>query len=547
MPPRAPIDPATGPPFALAGRVITMDDAATVVDDGRVYVNAGSVVAVTRPGQPAPIGMENVKVVETRGSIYPGLIELHNHLSYDVLPLWDVPETFSNRDEWSTGKTYRKLVTGPMMVLGRLREFVPAVVRYVEGKCLLGGTSTSQGVALFSFGGITRYYRGIVRNVERTGDQDLPDAGTRISDVEATDQDAFLRRLKDFQGRCLLLHLAEGTGTEAHAHFEALQIDQQNWAITRALSGIHSLALESPDFRIVKRFGGSMVWSPLSNLLLYGKTADVAAAKKRGVRIGLGSDWSVSGSKNLLGELKVARLVSEQNGGVFSDHELVAMATRTAADILGWSGALGTIEPGKRADLVVVNGRIGDPYATLVESTEEDVRLVVINGVARYGRISLMGRLGPTSERWSVGGSPRALNLQQPQADPAVGEVSLAEARDTLRDALGRLPELAKELEKQPVTSVLMAAATAEPLFFLVLDHDDPPGVALRPHLPDPNGVPTAMVPVDVAAAAVPLSSIVEPMELDPPTVTDDEGFLELIKRERNLPDFIRKGLPELY
>jgi cytosine/adenosine deaminase-related metal-dependent hydrolase len=52
-----------------------------------------------------------------------------------------------------------------------------------------------------------------------------------------------------------------------------------------------------------------MVWSPLSNYLLYGDTADIEDAKSEGVLIGIGSDWSPSGSKNLLGELKIAKLV----------------------------------------------------------------------------------------------------------------------------------------------------------------------------------------------------------------------------------------------
>jgi 5-methylthioadenosine/S-adenosylhomocysteine deaminase len=293
---------------------------------------------------------------------------------------------------------------------------------------------------LFSFGGITRFYRGIVRNVEQTGDPDLPNAGTRISDVEASKLDAFLARLEDFEGRSLLLHLAEGIDDRGHEHFEALRIDDTEWAITKALSGIHSLALDDADFEIVERFGGSMVWSPLSNLLLYGKTANVAAAKDRGIRIGLGSDWSVSGSKNLLGELKVARLVSEDAGGIFTDRELVAMATREAADILGWGGALGTIEPGKRADLLVVDGEDGDAYGNLIAATEEGVRLVVINGVPRYGRLSLMNRFDSETERWSVGGVDRALNLLQAEADPAVGSLTLAQARDMLTDGLSRLP-----------------------------------------------------------------------------------------------------------
>jgi len=58
-----------------------------------------------------------------------------------------------------------------------------------------------------------------------------------------------------------------------------------------------------------------MVWSPFSNLLLYGGTSDIARARNEGVLIALGPDWSPSGSKNLLGELKVARLVSEEAGG----------------------------------------------------------------------------------------------------------------------------------------------------------------------------------------------------------------------------------------
>jgi 5-methylthioadenosine/S-adenosylhomocysteine deaminase len=194
-----------------------------------------------------------------------------------------------------------------------------------------------------------------------------------------------------------------------------------------------------------------------------------------------------------------------------------------------------------------VNGQDGDPYATLIESTEEDVRLVVINGVPRYGRLSLMHRFGPMTERWAVAGIDRGLNLQQSEADPAVGELALAEARDVLIDAMDRLPDLAKKLETQPVASMLTAGVSTQPQFFLALDHDEPPGVALRPHLPDRRGIPTAMVPVDLAAAAVPLSQLVERMELDPATVPDDDAFLALIERERNLPQFIKDGLPDFY
>src|ERR687890_344616 len=297
--------------YALEGRVVTMDASFSVVERGVVYVEGGRIVSIAPTGAPVPPGFQEAPVISTRGTIYPGLIDLHNHLSYDALTLWQVPELYTNRDQWGRHPDYRKLISGPMTVLGKTPGFVEAVVRYVEGKCLLGGVTTAQGVALFSNQGIQRYYRGVVRNVEETGEDDLPDAATKISDVEAEDAEKFLERLED--SSCLLLDL---------------RLADETWAIAPSLAGIHCVALEPEDFRVLAENGGSMVWSPLSNLLLYGQTADVAAAKKAGVRIGLGSDWSPSGSKSLLGELKVARIVVAERDIGFSDREILAMATR---------------------------------------------------------------------------------------------------------------------------------------------------------------------------------------------------------------------------
>ena len=133
-----------------------------------------------------------------------------------------------------------------------------------------------------------------------------------------------------------------------------------------------------------------MVWSPMSNLLLYGATSRVKSARENGVRIGLGSDWAVSGSKNLLGELKVARLASDELQTGFSDRDIVAMPTRDAASILGWEQVLGSIRPGARADLIVLDGTPDDPYRTLIGALETSLTLVMINGVAS----------GPGERRW---------------------------------------------------------------------------------------------------------------------------------------------------
>ena len=174
-----------------------MDDAFTVRPDGVVYVDEGRVTAVQERAEPAPAGFEGVDVVETFGTIFPGLIELHNHLSYNALPLWaPVPKRFEHRGQWPDYKDYRPMISGPMTVIGEYRDasgqpaLLPALVRYVECKCLLGGVTTSQGVMLASNSGIQRFYRGIVRNVEQTDDPELPEAKGRIADVDARDANA---------------------------------------------------------------------------------------------------------------------------------------------------------------------------------------------------------------------------------------------------------------------------------------------------------------------------------------------------------------------
>jgi cytosine/adenosine deaminase-related metal-dependent hydrolase/C-terminal processing protease CtpA/Prc len=577
--PNQPIDPLKSPRYALEGKVVTMDSKLAVLDEGVVYVDAGQIVAVEETDAPAPAGFEDAPLIRTGGTIYPGLIELHNHLSYNILPLWLVPKLFENRDRWKGHPEKRKLVTGPMQVLGKTPEYVPAIVRWVEAKCLVSGVTTSQGLALYGVG-IQPFYRGITRNVEDTDDKALPEAKTRIADVEAKNAAKFLRRLE--RDSCLLLHLSEGGDEASRKHFKALHVKDDKWAVTPALAGIHCVPLTADDYRIMAERGGSMIWSPLSNLLLYGKTADVKAAKEAGVLMGLGSDWSPSGSKNLLCELKVARLVSEALGGVFTKQELLAMVTTDAAKILKWDKVLGSLEAGKRADLMVVRGRQGDPYDRLLEARETSVSLVVINGVPRCGERRLMEPFGPGTEELSIGQAERILNLAQETANPVVGELTVAKARERLTFGLQNLALLAAPLDDAAAPLTMLARTgrtfddmsqalnaliaeglapqasadalagfdpTTRPIVFLELDQDDLEGEYLRPHLPDPATGELTGFPLPVEAASVPYSKLLEDVRvrLDPLTLADDDQFFQLLARQPNLPDYIKAKLPPLY
>lgn len=533
----------TGPRYALKGRVVTMDTERRVIERGLVYVDEGRIAAVVPIGAPPPPGFEQAPVINTRGTIYPGLIELHNHLSYNVLRLWDVPQKYTNRDRWAGIEDYRRLISGPMKVLGQASDqgYVEALVRYVECKCLLGGVTTSQGIALYSNSGIRRYYRGAVRNVEQTDLPDLPEASGHIADVEAVNSTKFLQRLE--RSTCLLLHMSEGTDPQARQHFTDLKLEDGRWAITPALAGIHCAALDAEDFATLAANGGAMIWSPLSNMLLYGQTAKVAEAKAHGVRIGIGSDWSPSGSKNLLGELKVARLVSADQGGLFTDIEIVEMATRNAASILGWDRALGSLEKDKYADMLVINTQQGHPYATLLEAAETAISMVIVNGIPRYGQPGMMTRFSPGTEKWRVGGTKRLLNLAEEDADPIVGTITLREAKKRLKDGLRRLRELAIELE-DPSREVPRGGSA----WGLVLDQEAPEDMVIRPYFAEGmRGLEADRGLLPTRAPAIPLSKLLGPLKLDPLTVADDSTFLDRLRQQRNLPDYIKDGLPSLY
>lgn len=525
--------------YGLRGAIVTMD-AGQVIADGVVYVDAGSglIAAVQPVDAPKPIGFEAAPVIDTRGTIYPGLIELHNHLCYNTLTLWQVPRQWDHRDQWPNHADYLRLIRGPAQTLGadHADTYLPAIVRYVEAKCLMAGVTSTQGLTLRGTNTLTEF-KGNVRNVESPGNAMLVKANARIGDVKPGEAEAFRNRLVN--ETCVLLHLSEGRSGDdtALSRFDRLQLaNGVDWAIAPALAAIHGAALRPTELELLRQGGASLVWSPTSNLLLYGTTADVATARALGLRIGLGSDWSPSGSKNLLGELKTARLFSQHNGGLFADEDLVALATRDAATILGWGAALGQVKAGMLADLVVIRTRAGDPYARLIESTESDIGLVVIGGAPRYGRKSLLRRFTSRLEPWTVGGQSQAFDfeLSTPES-PIVVDLALRAAVDLLTDGFARLPELATASAGGGGGGFLGVAGGpaggATPALWRIDFDDDVDGAFF-------SGAGSAVRYKDVAV----------PVQLDPLTVVDDPGYFGRFSQQLgHVPDWLRHGLPDLY
>ena len=132
-------------------------------------------------------------------------------------------------------------------------------------------------------------------------------------------------------------------------------------------------------------------------------------------------DWSPRGSKNLLGELKVAWLYNQQHPQRPVQHARPGRhGDPDAAAILKWQGALGTIGSRQASRHSGHRWHGGDPYDTLVRAKDTSIRLVMINGVARYGMPAVMTRSPPDDETVQVGGQARRLCLKQQTCDPDV-------------------------------------------------------------------------------------------------------------------------------
>jgi 5-methylthioadenosine/S-adenosylhomocysteine deaminase len=405
-------------PLVVTGHLVTFDDARPEIADGAVYVDTdGLIVAVADASDPPPPGFSgSVNRVETGAVVYPGLIDLHNHIAYNCLPLWIAPgrsAPWTARDQWPKDPDYLPAISLPVNALCQANG--KAVLKYVETKAVVGGVTAIQGSSKMG-----RPFEGwMVRNIEYetfgTGR-----VGVRQAVFALQGEKEYARTRADLEaGEAFILHVAEGTDPALVAEYDVLDVER---ILAPRFVGIHCTALGDPQYSGWVPHGGSIVWSPFSNFWLYGATTDVRAARARGMRICLGADWSPSGSKSLLGELKVADLVNRSRlDGLFSDLDLCRMATCNPADALGWDDRLGRLRAGLRADLLVVAAREDDVYRNLVTSIEADVQLVTINGYPMYGGSSLMAAGAAVNpEPISVGGGiERTISLRDERIEDA--------------------------------------------------------------------------------------------------------------------------------
>lgn len=403
--------------LVIEGRIVPLQKAdPDAAFDGRVYLDDhGTIERVTVGNGDVPPGFATAPVVDVGDAfVLPGLIDLHNHVGYNALPLWTEPtqETpFAHHDSWTRADSYQASISWPANALVQTEP--EALLAHVQLRALVGGTTAIQGWPTAN-----RAHVHVLRDID---DETVGTSNHNLFYTSAlTKKPLELAKIAQAmnQGAGFIYHCAEGqVGSLVAREFT----DAANaGCLSQTFIGIHCSAISGSDWqRWPANKVGALAWSPFSNLWLYGTTTDIASARQQGVSVCLGSDWGPSGTKNVQGEIKVAKLVSQQRGLGLTDREFVAMVTTNPGDALArcWQKPIGRLVPGGFGDLTVWRPRGTAPVWTqIVESTERDVVMVVYDGVPRYGDAGLMTTSGllPSSPI-TVKGQTRRFAIPNPE------------------------------------------------------------------------------------------------------------------------------------
>jgi 5-methylthioadenosine/S-adenosylhomocysteine deaminase len=405
--------------YVLNGVLVTMDEtlpAAEQVYAGSVYVQGNRILNLVHQDDPLPADAAGAPVIDTGALIFPGLMNIHDHITFNTTPAWTLPALMQDVSDWTSLNSYQQNVRYPHDLLtdADLFGLLPEVGKYAEVKALAAGTTTEQGSFPLSAGFTNHLARNVdVSNfgIDRIRQRSLSildttfqtqDAPALVADMEAGKVDAWL------------VHLGEGTAEDAVLEFPALK----NICLLRSETVIiHGSALKPSELDELEAAHAKLVVAPTGNYLYYGATADVPGAVQRGIDVSLSTDWSPAGDKNLLASLKSLALINSTVwSGALTDREMVEMVTTNPARALNWCDRVGSLRPGMFADLAVIGGDPAAVYHAPIAATEEDVLLTVADGDPLYGRPELMGQLKPGEYETvgSVCGFQAALDVTDP-------------------------------------------------------------------------------------------------------------------------------------
>jgi hypothetical protein len=443
----------------LLGTIVTPE----TVLDGAVLVEHGVLSCVdTAATCLAMPGATGATVIDTKGVISPGLIDTHNHILFDIFDDddWMPAQVYQDHTEWPNELRYKAMLDVKQCLVNDSQGKPPWCAqtpygtpagalrceadKWGELKGLIAGTTSIVGLP----GTAAPCFASLARSID-TAESGLPTDKVQTSALFPPSNPAgVVANFTAGKTDAFLVHVGEGTNAKALAEFAKLgsittptgQLYAHQTAIT------HGTSFTATEFAAMAQAGMKLIWSPQSNVSLYGQTADIPAALDAGVTIAIAPDWSMGGSQNLLDELRFADGWDNAHwSDRLSPRDLVIMATGHAAAALGLETQLGALRVGAIADLAVFAGDTAHPYDAILAARPTAVRLVMIGGVVLYGDqvLQAAGPSQPGCEALDVCGAPKFLC-----AATTVTANKLSQTKVEIETALGAALTAADALTK---------------------------------------------------------------------------------------------------
>jgi 5-methylthioadenosine/S-adenosylhomocysteine deaminase len=403
------------------GHVLTMGPAGDM-EDGAVALAGGQVLEVG-PFTEMTARFPDAEVVgDDRGVVLPGLVNAHTHLSEGLL--CGMGEDLSLL-EWLAA-----IITPAGRHLTREMARVGAMLKGAE--LLLSGVTcvndmfchTNQG-SLASLGAVDGLEAMGLRGVVAFGAEDAADPQPVAAVLAehhalaercaATDLVGFRLGVGTVLGQSdelLAASAAEAkaNGWAVHTHLAEVKEEvvqaRLRWGETTVgrsasvgllevpLLAAHCIWVHPDEVAALARAGATVVHNPVANMLLGSGICPVPALRQARIPVGLGTDGAASNdSQNMLEAVKVAALlqkVARLDPRALTAGDVLAMATLEGATALGLDGLVGSLEPGKRADVVRLRGdrpglaNVHDPRQQVIYCcSPADVADVWVDGVRR--------------------------------------------------------------------------------------------------------------------------------------------------------------------
>ena len=399
------------------GMVITMVEDQEPILEGYVFVKDGQIAAIGETNGKKPPLDPNAEIIDAKDSvIMPGLINCHTHAAMtlfrgfaDDLPLkqWLFEKIFPAEAKFLNPDT---VYWGSL--LGCLEMISSGTTCFIDGYFFQDETVRAahesglraliaQGIIDFPAPGVEDPKKNIKvakEFIERwLGFSDLIMPGmfchSPLTCSEQTLQDAWeASRQFDLP---LQIHLSE-TSDEVNEILKKVgkrpvHYLEQLGLINEGLIAAHAVHLNDREIGCLKENGVKVVHVPESNMKLCSGVARVTEMVKLGLAVGLGTDGCSSNNDlDIFQEMDTAAKLSkvfELDPVALDAKTILKMATTWGGSVLGLEKQIGTLEKGKKADIIVVDLKephlcpIYDPFSAMVYSaTGADVKTVIVNG-----------------------------------------------------------------------------------------------------------------------------------------------------------------------